>query len=79
MNTISISQLKINPSKAIASALDFPIAIENRNNVEAYLIGKELYELLIAQIENTIDHKVIEETNFNKGRDFESLAEELGV
>ena len=79
MNSISISQLKINPSKAIDAALDFPLAVENRNNIEAYLIGKDLYEMIIAYIENVVDHKGVEKTNFSKGRDFEAAAKELDL
>ncbi|HJZ24436.1 hypothetical protein A3H80_03070 [Candidatus Roizmanbacteria bacterium RIFCSPLOWO2_02_FULL_37_19] len=79
MNSISISQLKINPSKAISEALDFPLAVVNRNKVEAYLIGKDLYEIIISHIEDTIDRKAVEKTDFNKGRDFETIAKELDV
>ena len=79
MNSISISQLKVNPSKAISDALDFPLAIENRNNVEAYLIGKDLYDMIVTQLENAIDRKAIEKTDFNMGRDFEAIAQELNL
>ena len=79
MNSISISQLKINPSKAIREALDFPLAVENRNKVEAYLIGKDLYEMIVSHIENAVDRKAIEKTDFSKGRDFETIAKELDV
>ncbi|KKQ55339.1 MAG: hypothetical protein US74_C0034G0004 [Parcubacteria group bacterium GW2011_GWA2_38_13] len=58
MNSISISQLKINPSKAISEALDYPIAVENRNKIEGYLLGKDLYEKIVAFIEDNIDRKV---------------------
>ncbi len=79
MNTISISQLKVSPSKAIQDAADWPLAIENRNNIEAYLIGRDLYEKLVAYIENSLDRQAIDETDFKKGRDFESLARELSL
>lgn len=79
MNSISVSQLKVNPSKAISDALDFPLAIENRNTVEAYLIGKDLYDMIVAQLENTIDRKAIEKTDFRKGRDFQAIAKELNL
>ena len=60
MNTISISQIKINPSKAIAAAEDFPVAIEKRNEIEGYLLGKDLYEKLMVYIENYVDKVAIE-------------------
>ncbi|VVA44475.1 Antitoxin [Candidatus Roizmanbacteria bacterium] len=79
MNTISISQLKINPSKAILGALDFPLAVENRNKVEAYLLGKDLYEKIVSFMEDSIDRKTVLETNFKKGNDFEKIAKELNI
>lgn len=79
MNSISISQLKINPSKAISEALDSPIAVENRNKVQAYLLGKDLYEKIVSYIENLTDNKAVEETDFKKGKDFESVAKRLGI
>ena len=79
MNTISISQLKINPSKAISEALDFPLAVENRNKIEAYLLGKDLYEKIVSYIEDFIDRKAVEETDFKKGKDFEKVAKSLQI
>lgn len=79
MNSISISQLKINPSKAIKEAVDFPVAVENRNKVEAYLVGRELYEKIVSYIEDFVDRKTIKDTDFSKGRDFEKVASELGL
>ena len=79
MNTISISQLKINPSNAIRQALDFPMAIQNRNKIEAYLIGKDLYEKIVSYIEDFIDKKAVEETDFKKGKDFEKIAKKLNI
>jgi len=79
MTTISISKLKENPSKAIFQALDYPLAIENRNKISAYLIGKELYEKFVSYLENRLDTAVVEKTDFKKGKDFELLAKELGV
>lgn len=77
MSSISISQLKINPAKAIKEASDFPLAVENRNKVEAYLVGRDLYEKIVSYIEDFIDKKAIKDTNFSKGRDFEAVASEL--
>lgn len=79
MNTISISQLKIHPSEAISQAFDYPVAVKKRNKVQAYLVGRDLYEKLIAYIENFIDRKTVEKTDFSKGKDFEKVANELGV
>ena len=79
MNSISISQLKVNPSVAISNALDFPLAVENRNKVQAYILGKDLYEMIVSYIEDASDRKAVEETNFNESRDLETVVEELGL
>ena len=79
MNTISISQLKINPSKAILNATDFPLAVENRNKIEAYLLGKDLYEKIVSFMEDSIDKKAVLEADFEKGKDFEEIAKELNI
>lgn len=79
MTTISISELKINPSRAIHAAEEYPITVENRGKTEAYLIGKDLYEKLIAYVEDYIDKKAISETDYKKGKDFEKIAKSLGI
>jgi len=79
MNTISISNLKTNPAKAIRQSEDFPIAVKNRDNIKAYLIGKDLYEKLVTYVEELADEKAINDTDFTKGKDFEKLAKELGI
>ena len=79
MSNISVSQLKASPAKAIEKAFDYPVAVESRNKVKAYLIGKELYEKIVAFIEDYIDKAAIKKTDFKKGRDFEEVAKELGL
>lgn len=79
MNSISISQLKINPSQAIAKASDYPLAVENRNDIKAYLIGKTLYEKIISYIEDYIDKQAVNNADFSKGKDFEDVAKDLGI
>lgn len=79
MDAISISQLKTHPSGAIDKALDYPMAIEKRNKVKAYLIGKDLYEKIVSLIENYIDRAIVKRTDFSKGKDFEKVAAQLGV
>lgn len=79
MTSISISQLKINPSQAISYASDYPIAIENRNKTKAYLIGKELFEKIVAFIEDYIDRKEIAKTDLKDREDYDKVAKELGL
>lgn len=79
MSSVSISQLKANPSKAISKAFDYPVAVEKRNKVKAYLIGRELYEKITSFVEDYIDKAALKRTDFSKGRDFEEIAKELGI
>lgn len=79
MNTLNISDLKTNPSNAIALAEDFPVGILNRNNIKAYLLGKELFEQLISYLEDSLDASTIRNTDFSKGQNFETFAKKLGV
>src|SRR3989338_7630069 len=59
MNNISISQLKVNPSKFIDLAGDYPVAVEKRNKIQAYLVGKNLFEKIVDYLENKIDQIAI--------------------
>ncbi len=79
MTTTSISQLKMNPSSVIAQATDYPVAVHNRNEVQAYLIGKNLYEKMLAFIEDYLDTTAVKKTDFSKGKDFEAVAKDLGI
>ena len=79
MNNISIYQLKMNPSKAIKSAVDYPLAVASRNKVKAYLEGKDLYEKMLLYIEEYIDAEAVRGADVKKGRDFEEVVEELGI
>lgn len=49
---ISISDLKKNPSAAIAAADGFPVAILNRNTPMAYLVPAEAWEELMDRLED---------------------------
>ena len=79
MPTISISQLKIRPSEAIREAADYPVAIQKRNKTTAYLIGKDLFENLVSYIEDLSDRRAVVQTDFKKGKNFQKVAEELGI
>ena len=77
--TISISQLKAHPSKAISQAEDYPLVVKKRDKIRAYLLGKELFEKIISYLEDYIDKKAVEETDFRKGRGFDKVAKELDL
>ena len=79
MITVSVSDLKTNPAKVLESADDFPVAIQKRNKVAGYVLGRDLYERLVSYIENYLDRAAVNNTDFTKGRDFEKVAQELGI
>jgi len=49
---ISISDLKKNPTVAVAQGGGFPVAVLNRNTPEFYCIPSESYEALLDKIED---------------------------
>ncbi len=79
MNMVSISQLKAKPSKILSLATDYPIVVGNRNQPQAYLVGKDLYEKLISYIEDYLDRKEARAANFRQGKPFEKVASQLGI
>lgn len=79
MDAVSISQLKTHPSKAISQSVDYPVAVEKRSKVKAYLVGKDLFEKIISYLEDYSDRKAVEKTDFSKGRDFEAVAKDLNI
>lgn len=50
--SISISDLKKNPSAAIEAADGFPLAILNRNTPSAYLVPAKAWEELMDRLED---------------------------
>lgn len=79
MITASISDLKANPASIISQSADYPVAIQKRSKTQAYMVGKDIFEKLVAYLEDEIDAKAVRETDFSKGRDFEEVAKELGL
>ena len=79
MTSVSISQLRVNPSDIISRARDYPVAVQRRNKTQAYLVGSELYEKLVALVEDSFDRMVVGQTDFSKGKDFETVAKSLGI
>ncbi len=79
MNAISISQLKANPSTVISQADDYPVAVENRNKVRAYLIGKDLFEAMVRKLEDQVDAEAVREADITKGRPLEDVVKSLGL
>lgn len=59
--SVSISELKKNPSSLLSQANGSPIAVLNHNKPAAYLIPAETYEALMDMIEDYELAKLVEE------------------
>jgi antitoxin StbD len=59
--SVSISELKKNPSSLLAQANGSPIAVLNHNKPAAYLIPADTYEALMDMIEDYELAKLVEE------------------
>lgn len=79
MTYASISDLKINPASIISASLDYPVEIQKRSKTQAYLVGKELFDRMVAQLEDIIDSKAVEEANYDDGIPFEKVVADLGL
>ncbi len=59
--SVSISELKKNPSSLLTQASGSPIAILNHNKPAAYLVPAETYEALMDMIDDYELSKIVEE------------------
>ncbi|HAD48944.1 type II toxin-antitoxin system Phd/YefM family antitoxin [Idiomarina sp.] len=64
--SVSISELKKNPSALIAEASGSPVAVLNHNKPAAYLIPAATYEALMDTIEDYELGKLVEERRNDK-------------
>lgn len=64
--SVSISELKKNPSALLSQANGSPIAVLNHNKPSAYLIPAETYEALMDMIEDQALAKLVEERRKDK-------------
>jgi antitoxin StbD len=58
---ISISELKKNPSAAIAAADGFPLAILNRNTPAAYLVPADAWEAILDRLDDIELARIVKE------------------
>lgn len=79
MNTVSISQLKMNPMSVLLSADDYPVEIQNRSKTAGYFVGTNLFEKMIAYMEDIEDKKAIETIDLDDKMNFEDFAKSLGI
>lgn len=64
--SVSISELKKNPSSLLSKASGSPIAVLNHNKPAAYLIPAETYEALMDMIDDYELSKLVEERRGDK-------------
>ncbi len=64
--SVSISELKKNPSSLLSQACGSPIAVLNHNKPTAYLIPAETYEALMDMIDDYELAKLVEERRGDK-------------
>ncbi len=64
--SVSISELKKNPSALLSQANGSPIAVLNHNKPAAYLIPAETYEALMDMLEDYELAQLVEERRGNK-------------
>lgn len=65
-SSVSISELKKNPSQVIREAEGAPVAILNHNQPSAYLVPAETYEALMEKLEDYELGKLVEERSEEK-------------
>lgn len=66
--SVSISELKKNPSALLVQASGSPIAVLNHNKPAAYLIPAETYEALMDMLDDRELAKLVEERRGDKDR-----------
>ncbi len=64
--SVSISELKKNPSALLSQASGSPIAVLNHNKPAAYLVPAETYEALMDMIEDYELARLVEERRGDK-------------
>lgn len=66
--SVSISELKKNPSALLSQASGSPIAVLNHNKPAAYLIPADTYEALMDMIDDYELAKLVEERRSDKDK-----------
>ena len=76
-NSVSISELKKNPSALIAQAGGEPVVVLNHNRPTAYLVPAETYEWMMEQLDNQELVRVAKERLQDKGQAIEVDLDDL--
>ena len=75
--SVSITELKKNPSALLSQASGSPIAVLNHNRPAAYLIPAETWAALMDMIEDQELSRIVEERRNDKSQGIEISVDEL--
>ena len=75
--SVSISELKKNPSALLTRASGSPIAVLNHNKPAAYLVPADTYEAMMAMMEDYELGKLVEERRAEQSQAIEVTLDEL--
>jgi len=64
--TVSMTDLRRNPSGILEDAGDFPVAVLNHNKPAAYLLSAKAYEALLERLDNAELTKIVKERRGGK-------------
>ena len=65
-NTISITDLRRNPSRILEDAGNLPVAVLNHNKPAAYLLSAKAYEALLDQLDDAELVKIAKQRQVGK-------------
>jgi antitoxin StbD len=75
--SVSISDLKKNPAAVIAEAGKRQVAITSRNRAVAYVVSPEVWERVVAILEDAEDERLVGERLRNPGKLVEVTIDDL--
>ncbi|MBW2370210.1 MAG: type II toxin-antitoxin system prevent-host-death family antitoxin [Deltaproteobacteria bacterium] len=75
--SVSISELKKNPSALIRKSQGEPIAVLSHNRLSAYLVPAETFELIMERFEDIELGKIIDERKAEKAQAIEVSLDDL--
>ena len=64
--TVSMTDLRRNPSGILADAGDSPIAVLNHNKPAAYLLSANAYEALLEKLDDAELSKIVQQRRWGK-------------
>ncbi|MBW8754526.1 MAG: type II toxin-antitoxin system Phd/YefM family antitoxin [Sphingomonadales bacterium] len=75
--SVSISELKKNPAAVIAEARKRQVAITSRNHAVGYVVSPEVWDRILALLEDAEDERIVGERLRNPGKLIEVSIDDL--